>query len=135
MTKVVHTILIIAALVPAYAASQVCVNQLAVPKYSNLARAAQWKGVVDLKITLGAQGQVVRVDGSGLFPYLVEEAKKNVKQWVFCAPKNNSSMHVRLRFDYHLAGTPVYPLPTANVVIDLGKGTVLITSPPMKRQT
>ena len=135
MIKVFDMILIIAGLVPASAASQVCANQITVPKYSNLARAAQWTGVVELTITVGAQGEVLSLDGNGAFPHLIDEAKKTVKQWVFCAADNNGSSHVRLRFDYRLEGAPVYPLPLANVVIDLGKGTILITSPPMKPQT
>jgi len=134
MNAFASMLLLAAALIPASASSQVCVKRLEVPKYSNLARAAQWTGVVDLTVTIGAQGQVVSVDGSGSYPYLIEQAKTNVKEWIFCAPENDGITRVRLRYDYRLQGAPVYPLPTPRVTIDLGEGTILITSPPMERQ-
>jgi TonB family protein len=105
-----------------------------VPKYPALAWAAQWTGTVDLTMTIGRQGQVVRVEGGGPFPYLVEQAKANVKEWVFCAPENNEGAHVRLRYDYRLEGARVYPPPTAKVMIDLGAATVLIGLPPPEPQ-
>jgi TonB family protein len=122
------------ALIPASAVGQVCVKQLNVPEYPALAWAAQWTGVVDLTVTIGAQGQVISVDGSGSFPYLVEQSKKNVKEWVFCAPQNDESKRVRLRYDYRLEGARVYPPPTAKVALDLGDATVLIRLPPPKPQ-
>jgi TonB family protein len=134
MKKSTHVILVFAALIPKYAVGQVCAKQLSVPDYPALALAAQWTGVVDLTVTIGARGQVVSVDGSGSFPYLIEQSKKNVKEWLFCAPKNNGSAHVRLRYDYRLEGSRVDPPPTAKVVLDLGEGTVVITLPPGEPQ-
>jgi outer membrane biosynthesis protein TonB len=95
-------LLVAAALIPASAVGQVCVKQINVPEYPALAWSAQWKGVIDLTMTIGAQGQVVGVDGNGSFPYLVEQSKKNVKEWIFCAPKNIEATHVRLRYDYRM---------------------------------
>ncbi len=134
MKIITNMLLIAAALIPASAACQVCVSQLAVPKYAPLAWAAQWTGLVDLTVTIGAQGQVVSVDGRGSIPYLVDQSKKNVKEWVFCAPKNDGSTHVQLRYDYRLEGTRVYRPPTAKVVLDLGDATVLIKMPPPQPQ-
>jgi TonB family protein len=134
MTRFANMLLIAAAIIPASAVGQVCVKQINVPEYPALAWTAQWTGVVDLTITIGAQGQVVSVDASGSFPYLVEQSKKNVKEWVFCAPKKNESTRVRLRYDYRLEGARVYPSPTAKVVLDLGDATILIRLPPPKPQ-
>ncbi len=129
MNRFMNMILVMAVLIPASAAGQVCVKQLNVPQYPALAWAAQLTGPVGLAMTIGAQGQVVRVEGSGSVPYLVEQAKANVKEWVFCAPENNEGTHVRLRYDYRLEGVRVYPPPTAKVLIDLGDATVLIRLP------
>lgn len=134
MTKFVRIFLFVAALIPASAASQVCVNRLVVPKYPPLAWAAQLKGVVDLTATISAQGQVISVKGSGAHPILVQQAKGNVKEWVFCEPTKNGNAHVHLRYDYRLEGARVYHPPTAKVVIDLGEGTVEITMPPGEPQ-
>jgi outer membrane biosynthesis protein TonB len=127
-------VFIAAALIPASAVGQVCTKQISVPDYPPIAVAAQWKGTVDLAITVGPQGQVLEVEGKGLLPVLLDHAKANVKNWVFCAPNNKRSAHVQLRYDYRLLGAPVYPLPTPRVVIDLGAGTITITSPPMEPQ-
>jgi TonB family protein len=134
LIRLASLILIVATLIPGSAAGQICVEQMRVPKYPALAWAAQWTGVVDLTVTIGARGQVVRVEGSGSFPYLVEQAKANVKEWVFCAPENNEGTHVRLRYDYRLEGARVYPPPTAKVSVDLGDATVLIRLPPPEPQ-
>lgn len=134
MNGFVNMLLIAAALVPVSAVGQVCVKQINVPEYPALAWSAQWKGVVDLTVTIGAQGQVVSVNGTGSFPYLVEQSKKNVKEWLFCAPKNGSSRRVQLRYDYRLEGARVYRPPTAKVVLDLGDATVLIKLPPPEPQ-
>jgi hypothetical protein len=132
--RITNMVLIAVALIPASAVGQVCTKQISVPDYPPIAVAAQWKGTVDLAITVGPQGQVLEVEGKGLLPILIDQAKANVKNWVFCAPKNNRSAHVQLRYDYRLEGAPVYDLPTAKIVIDLGAGTVAITSPPMQPQ-
>ncbi len=134
MNRITNTIFIMAALIPASAAGQVCVRQLNVPRYPPLAWAAQWTGIIDLTITIGTQGQVVSVEGSGSFPYLIEQAKANVKEWVFCAPEDIGSTHVRLRYDYRLEGARVYRPPTPKVVIDLGEATVVISSHPGEPQ-
>lgn len=134
MNRITNLILIVTVLIPAPAVGQVCVRHLQVPEYPPIVRAAQWKGVADLTITVGARGQVVNVEGKGSLPILVDQAKENVKGWVFCEPKKNGNAHVQLRYDYRLEGTPVYPWPPASVVIDLGKGTIVITSPPGEPQ-
>jgi hypothetical protein len=133
MIRIANFILTMMVLIPA-AAGQVCVRHLQVPEYPPTARAAQWKGVADLTITVGARGQVVNVEGKGSLPILVDHAKENVKSWVFCDPKKNGNAHVQLRYDYRLEGAPVYPGPPAKVVIDSGEGTVVITSPPGELQ-
>jgi len=92
--------------------------------------AARVSGTVDLKITVGSRGQVAGVDASGSSPMLVETAKENMRDWIFCEPKKNRSAHVQLRFEYRLEGVPAYPVPHAMVIIDLGTGTVVITSHP-----
>jgi TonB family protein len=125
---------IMAAIAPAFASGQVCAERIDVPKYSPIAVAAQWTGVVDLTVAVGARGEVVSVEGSAKYPMLTEMAKENVKNWVFCAPAKGTSAHIRLRYDYRLEGAPVYPLPHATVVIDLGTGTIALTSPPMDPQ-
>jgi TonB family protein len=130
MIRLANIVLIITALIPASAAGQVCVEQIRVPKYPALAWAAQWTGAVELTVTIGRQGQVVRVEGIGPFPYLVEQAKANVKEWVFCTPENQEGAHVRLRYDYRLEGARVYRPPTAKVTIDLGDAMILIGLPP-----
>ena len=134
MNRFANTLLIAAALIPASAVGQVCVRQINVPEYPALAWSAQWKGVVDLTMTIGAQGQVISVEGSGSSPILVERAKENVKVWVFCAPKNIEGTHVRLRYDYRLEGARVSRRPTARVVINLDDATVLLKLPPPKPQ-
>jgi outer membrane biosynthesis protein TonB len=134
MNRFANMLLIAAALIPASAASQVCVNQLVVPKCPPIARPAQLTGVVDLTVKIGAQGQVISVEGRGSSPILVQQAKENVKDWVFCEPKKNGNAHVHLGYDYRLEGVPVYVWPPAKVVIDLGSATVLITSPPGEPQ-
>lgn len=134
MKRIANMVLIAVALIPASAVGQVCTKQISVPEYPPIAVAAQWKGTVDLAITVGPQGQVLEAEGKGLLPILIDQAKANVKSWVFCAPKNKRSAHVQLRYDYRVEGAPVYPLPTPKVVIDLGAGKIMITSPPMERQ-
>lgn len=122
--------LIVATCIPSSALGQLCVNQLNVPKYPPLAWSAQLRGDVDLTVTIGAEGGVVRVEGRGSVPYLVEHAKSNVKEWEFCSPKGDGSTHVQLRYEYRLEGARVYAPPTAKVVIDLAESRVVITSPP-----
>ncbi|MGB6131717.1 MAG: energy transducer TonB [Acidobacteriaceae bacterium] len=134
MNRFANVLFIAATLVPASAVGQVCVKQINVPEYPPLAWSAQWKGVVHLTLTIGAQGQVVSVDARGPFPYLVEQSKKNVKEWLFCAPKTDGSTHVQLRYDYRLEGARVYRPQTAKVVLDLGDATVLIKLPPPEPQ-
>ncbi len=134
MNRIANMILIVAALIPASAACQVCVNNLIVPKYSPIGWAAQLTGVVDLTVTIDAHGQVISVEGSGSSPILVQHAKENVKSWVFCEPKKDGNAHVHLRYDYRLEGAPVYDRPTAKVVIDLGEGAIEITMPPPERE-
>lgn len=135
MNRLTNTILIMAAFTPSYAAGQVCAKQISVPEYPPIAVAAQLTGAEDLTITVGAQGTVVRVEGSGSPPILVDIAKENVKEWIFCDPNKNPSAHVRLRFDYRIKGARTYPVPPAKVVIDLGTGTIVITSAPGKVET
>ena len=130
MNRIASMILAVMVLVPASAVGQVCVQHLEVPDYPPIMRAAGWKGVADLTITVGTRGQVVNVEGKGSLPILVDHAKENVKGWVFCEPKKNGNTHVQLRYDYRLEGAPVYPWPTAKIVIDLGAGTIVIASPP-----
>lgn len=134
MKTITNMILIVAALIPASAMGQVCAKQVSVPEYPAVAVAAQWKGVVDLTVAVGARGQVVSVEASGSLPILVDHAKENVKNWVFCIPKNKQNAHVQLRYDYRLEGDRVSPSPPAKVVIDLGAATVVITSHPMEQQ-
>lgn len=134
MNRVANLVLTMMALAPASVIGQACVRHLQVPDYPPVARAAQWEGTVDLNLTVGARGQVVRVEGSGQLPILVEHAKENVKDWVFCEPEKNGIANVHLRYVYRLEGAPVYPQPKAKVVIDLGAAKVVITSPPGKPQ-
>jgi len=133
MNRIASMIFLAMTLIPASAVGQVCAKQIEVPKYQPVAVAAQSTGSVDLKITVGALGQVARVEASGSSAMLVEMTKENVKDWTFCIPKKNESENVRLRYEYRLEGARVYPLPNAKVVIDLGAGTVVITSPPMEQ--
>jgi outer membrane biosynthesis protein TonB len=130
MKTITNMILIAVALIPASAAGQVCAKQISIPEYPPIAWAAQWAGTADLTITVGPEGQVIEVEGKGPRPILINHAKTNVKSWVFCAPENKRSARVQLRYDYRLGGAPVYPKPTAKVVIDLGAATIVITSPP-----
>lgn len=134
MNRTANLILMLTALIPASAASQVCVKQISVPDYPTIAVAAQWQGIVDLRITVGPEGKVVSVDGGGAHPALVDHTKDNIQEWIFCDPKKNGSAHVRLKYDYRIEGAPVYPVPPAKVVIDLGTGTIVITSAPMEPQ-
>ncbi len=132
LKKFGHAVLIMMAFIPTSAACQLCVEQISVPKYPPIALAARVTGIVELTVSLGARGEVVRVEGKGSPPMLVDPAQENVKQWVFCSPKKNGSQ-VRLQYDYRLQGTPVYPPPrTSKVQIDLGEARVLITMPPPK---
>lgn len=130
MNAIAKLILISVASISVSASGQVCAKQISVPDYSNLARAAQWVGTVNLTITIGSHGQVIHVKATGSPPMLVDEAKKNVKTWTFCEPGKGESKYADLRFEYRIEGAPVYPFPPAKVVIDLGEGTILITSPP-----
>jgi outer membrane biosynthesis protein TonB len=91
MKRITEMILIVAALIPASAQSQVCVKQLSVPDYPPVAQAAQWTGVIDLTVKVGERGQVVGVDGSTSPPILAQKAKENVKEWVFCTPRNSKA--------------------------------------------
>lgn len=134
MNRITNMLLIVTTFIPVSAVGQVCAKQAIVPEYPPIARAAQWTGSVDLTITVGASGQVVRVEGRGSHPILVDYAKENVKGWLFCDPKKNGSAHVRLRYDYRLEGAPVYHWPTPKVMIDLGEAKVVITSPPGEPQ-
>lgn len=134
MNRIANMILTMMVLIPVSAVGQVCVRHLQVPEYPPIARAAQWKGVVDLTITVGARGQVVNVEGKGSLPILVDHAKENVIGWIFCEPKKNGNAQVHLRYDYRLEGAPVYTWPPAKVVIDLGEATIVITSPPGEPQ-
>lgn len=134
MLRLGNMVPFLVALIPACATGQVCVRQLSVPDYPPLAWAAQLTGAVNLTVTIGGQGQVVRVEGTGSVPVLIEQAKANVKGWKFCDPKKNQGAQVQLRYIYQLKGTRVYPPPTAKVVVDLGEATVLITLPPPEPQ-
>jgi len=94
MNRFAGLILVIAALVPRFAECQVCVKQISVPEYAPIARAARVTGDVSLKISIGAHGEVVSVEGSGLANVegsgptrmLIDMAKESVRAWVFCAP-------------------------------------------------
>jgi hypothetical protein len=99
-----------------------------------LAWSAQWTGVVNLDITIGAHGQVVAVEGNGPFPYLVQQAKENAKEWLFCVPKNKQKARLQFQYVYRLKGARVYPEPTAKVMIDLGTATAVIESAPPEPQ-
>jgi hypothetical protein len=134
MNKFANLIFVFTSLSPTYAVGQVCVRHLEVPEYPSVARAAQWKGVADLTITVGSRGQVVHVEGKGSLPFLIDQAKENVKSWIFCDRQDNGSRHVYLRYDYRLEGAPVYPSPQAKVVIDFGAANVVITSPRVEPQ-
>jgi len=132
MNRFTGPILVVAALVPRFAVGQVCVKQISVPKYVPIALAARVTGDVSLKISIGAQGEVASVVGSGPSRMLVEGAKENVRGWIFCAPMKKRSSRVRLRYIYRLEGIPVYRITVPKVVIDLGAGTITITSAPPK---
>ena len=131
MSIFAKVILIMAALSPMSAASQVCVEHISVPKFPPIARAAQVSGIVDLTIALGPKGEVLNVVAKGQ-PMLVEPTKENIKEWLFCAPNGNEAS-LRLRYEYWLEGTPVYEYRrrlTPKILIDLGEATVRITAPP-----
>ena len=131
MSIFAKVILIMAALAPMSAASQVCVEHISVPKFPPIARAAQVSGIVDLTIALGPKGEVLNVVAKGQ-PMLVEPTKENIKEWLFCAPNGNEAS-LRLRYEYWLEGTPVYEYRrrlTPKILIDLGEATVRITAPP-----
>ena len=131
MSIFAKVILIMAALSPMSAASQVCVEHISFPKYPPIAQAAQVSGIVDLTIALGPKGEVLNVVAKGQ-PMLVEPTKENIKEWLFCAPNGNEAS-LRLRYEYWLEGTPVYEYRrrlTPKILIDLGEATVRITAPP-----
>jgi outer membrane biosynthesis protein TonB len=130
MKAILNVLVISAILVPICALGQACAKQVKVPEYPPVARAAHWQGIVDLTVEIGDQGKVIKVDGTGSYPILVDHAKENVKEWIFCAAKLSGSKQVKLRFEYWLEGTPVYPQPPAKVMVDLADATVLIRTPP-----
>jgi hypothetical protein len=126
--------LTISALIPTYAAAQVCAKQIDVPKYAPIALAARVSGVVHLVIVVGSEGKVVSVEGSGASQMLVDSAKENVSKWIFCDPEERGTTHLQLQYIYRFSGTPAYPAPAAVVAIDLGSGRILITSHPPEPQ-
>ncbi|MGH9519325.1 MAG: TonB family protein, partial [Terriglobales bacterium] len=96
MKPIGNLLLVVVALLPASASGQVCAKQIIVPEYPPIARAARITGTVDIAITIGARGQVLRVKGSGSSPMLVQQTKENAKSWIFCEPKRSGIAHVQL---------------------------------------
>ena len=134
MNRFINLIVLASALIPATASGQVCARRINVPDYPAMAWSAQWTGVVNLEITVGAQGQVVAAEANGSFPLLVRQAKENLKGWLFCVPKNKRKERLRFQYVYRLKGAQVYPKPTAKVAIDLGTATAVIESAPPQPQ-
>lgn len=87
MKDIAIALLAAAALLPTCASGQVCAKHIEVPEYPPIALAAASKGNIDLTVTIGAHGQVVKVDGAGPVPMLIDYAMRNVRDWVFCTPK------------------------------------------------
>lgn len=130
MNSFARWVLVVLPFVPTSGVGQVCAKQISVPEYAPIARAARMTGSVILKITVGPQGQPSDVEGSGPFRLLVDTAKENARNWIFCTPADKRTAQVRLKYDYRLQGAPDYKTPIAKVIIDLGEGTVTITSAP-----
>jgi len=134
MKTITNMMFIAIALISQSTAAQVCAKRVIVPEYPPIAWAARWTGTADLIITVGPEGKVVDVVGKGARSVLIDHAQENVRTWTFCSPEDKGSGRVHLRFQYRLLGAPVYPRPTAKVLIDLGAGVIVITSRPGEPQ-
>jgi len=61
---------------------------------------------------------------------LAYAAKENVSQWQFCAPSSKKEAKIVLHYEYQLKGRQINSRKRADAVIDLGKGTVVVTANP-----
>lgn len=132
MIKFAKILFLLTVLAPISAFGELCVRQLHSPQYNGVAWAAQLQGTVDLKVTIDAHGQVIDVaaKASDAHRILIEYAEANVRQWTFCVTKDSQSSVVQLHYTYQLKGAPQYGPPPPEVVIDLEKALVEITSSP-----
>ncbi len=59
------------------------VKQIAAPDYPVEANARNIQGMVQVKVSIGADGKVLFAKGSGAHPILVQAAEENARQWIF----------------------------------------------------
>src|ERR1043165_8339334 len=99
---VVASLLLLSALCLAKNAPDLCLISMAVPQYPLLARTARIQGVVQLKISINAAGEVTEVAVISGPKMLTESALTNVKTWRFGPSSNKITMPHKYILDDHL---------------------------------
>jgi len=116
---------------PTDANTDMCLYEFIAPTYAPIARQANIRGTVRLRVKLDSQGtpSEVTVLEEG-HPILRESAVNAVKKWRFCAAGKTDEAHdIELIFIFKLEGKPTQSwLPTE--VSFNSSGIVSITAPP-----
>lgn len=71
------------------------------PAYPETLKQRDIGGIVRLRVTISAKGNVERVELLGGNPILAEAAESAVKQWVYASSHSQSVAEVSLRFESH----------------------------------
>lgn len=104
-----------------------CAKHIVVPAYPRIAAVARIQGDVTLIVTIGGDGKVLHAEGSGAHRLLCDSSEKNVRLWVFDAPRQ--APHVfKIDYEYKLIEPPYVSSPT-DVTFDLPDGVHISTHP------
>ena len=109
-----------------------CVRRIVVPGYSGLARMAWLQGELRVEIEIDAYGKVISAKGTGAHPLLLEEAEKNLRQWIFGPFHKGIKFPIRhsVIYIYALKGKEVYRAPPPKVVLELPDRVSITSQPP-----
>lgn len=79
------------------------------PDYPAAARSGNIQGVVEVWVSIGADGRVLVAKGSGAHDYLVKAAEDNAKTWKFGPFPRVATfpMETKITYDFRLIGNPV----------------------------
>lgn len=116
-------------------AGQLCVHDLTVPGYPNLAKMAQIEGRVTVSIEIAADGKVISAKATGGHEVLLRATERSVREWSFWPPAGVKEFPVRhsITYIYRIVGKPVLEPPPPTVLFHL-PDTVEITAQPPELQ-
>lgn len=133
MFYLLSSILLITPVTSAQVASGAYLKSLEMPCYPPLARQAQIQGEAKVKIELGADGAVTKVEAVEGHPMLLPAAVTNVRTWRLAAGsgENLKGDRATVVFTYKLQGEPGWQRCASHINFDAHDHVTIVASPPV----